>query len=296
MELEKMSKYYDAFFEATGGGSEDTSIGWYRDMPAAEYHALDLPSSSTLSRLKRSPLHCRAAIETKEETRAMRIGSAYHCYVLEGAEKFNELFAVQPKFEGTGSVAARNEWKAQNSHKTILTDDEAYVASNMARATLDNPVIKRLLGAAKAREVSGIFREKTTNARCKVRIDALVPEFNATLDLKSCRDASPAGFKWQAVKYGMHRQGAIYADACEALGERAEHHIVLAQENEYPWANAVYRLSDVSMERGRKEYVELLKVWEECADTDNWPGYSEHIEELDLPLGNNSDITDEDLF
>lgn len=270
----------------------DVSVGWHPEMSAEEYHALDLPSSSLLSRLKRSPAHCRQALQENEQTRAMRIGSAFHCLVLE-PDQFAARYVTQPEFSGTGSVAARAEWKAKNVHKTILTADEQACAMCMANAVISHPTALKLIMAASAKELSGIFRESTTGERMKVRIDAVIPEFNATLDLKSCADASPEGFKWQAVKYGMHRQGAIYSDACEALGTKAEHHIIVAVENKAPWAVALYRISDVSMARGRKEYVELLKTWADCAASDYWPAYANEIQELDLPLGHTTELEEE---
>lgn len=272
-------------------------VGWHPEMAAEDYHALELPSSSLLSRVRQSPAHARAWLDSEhEQTKAMRVGSAFHCDVLEPV-LFDKLYVVQPEFSGTGSVAARAAWKEANASRTILTAEEYFCALGMGTAVRTHPTARKLLAAATHRELTGIFREQTTGELCKVRIDALVPSFNATIDLKSCADASPQGFRWQAVKYGMHRQGAIYADACEALGEKAEHHIIIAVENKAPYAVGIYRISDGDMQRGRREYIELLKVWSDCCANQFYPGYSEHIEELALPLGtHNDDITMEDLI
>lgn len=272
-------------------------VGWHPEMAAEDYHDLELPSSSLLSRVRQSPAHAFQWLnEERDQTKSMRIGSAMHCYVLE-PDLFESLYVVQPEFSGTGSVAARAAWKEANASRTILTAEEYFCATGMGIAVRAHPTVRKLLAAATHKELSGIFREESTGELCKARIDALVPSFNATIDLKSCADASPAGFRWQAVKYGMHRQGALYADACEALGERAEHHIIVAVENKPPYAVGIYRISDGDMQRGRREYIELLKVWADCCANDVYPGYSEHIEELALPLGtHNDDITMEDLI
>lgn len=68
--------------------------GIYPQLGETEYFAAEAASNSTLSRMKRSPAHCRAYLDDQPEPTAnMRLGSLVHCLTLE-PETFQERYHI----------------------------------------------------------------------------------------------------------------------------------------------------------------------------------------------------------
>jgi hypothetical protein len=143
-----------------------------------------------------------------------------------------------------------------------------------ARAVLDQP------GGF---EVSVLWPHAPTGLMVKSRADFWSPHADVLVDYKKTRDASPGGFSRAIGRYGYHRQGAMYLDAFAAVGAPLTDFVFIAQEEEEPWALAVYRLHDSAVEAGRHEYGRLLATWKECEESGAWPAYDTlRIQEIAL--------------
>jgi hypothetical protein len=105
--------------------------------------------------------------------------------------------------------------------------------------------------------------------------------------------------KTQAVKAspnlspisGYHVQAAHYLNGLEA-----EKFIFIAVEKSYPFAVAVYELdASALLEGGSLAFRDLRRI-ATCRGLDEWPGYSQEITTLSLPMwAYNDDITPEDF-
>jgi exodeoxyribonuclease VIII len=75
--------------------------GIYPQVPENEYFAAKAASNSTLSRMKRSPAHCRAYMDDQPEPTAnMKFGSLVHCLTLEPGE-FAGRYHIADEYDPT---------------------------------------------------------------------------------------------------------------------------------------------------------------------------------------------------
>ncbi len=120
-----------------------------------------------------------------------------------------------------------------------------------------------------------------TGLQLKCRADFLTG--NSDVDLKTCQDASPAGFGKAVANFGYDIQAAMTLDICALLGLGIEHVIFVAVEKEPPFAVGVYELDTRALEVGRNKYRRLLNRYLQCVATETWPAYSANVEYLSLP-------------
>lgn len=246
------------------------------NMPASEYHRLPRASKSGLDKIAISPAHYKCR-DSKEPSKAMRIGTALHSLVLEGIAPI-----VRPEFAGTGSRAARAEWDAAHAGALILSEDEAAdvhaMSASIALHPIAGPAFARKDGRA---EVSALWTCPETGVECKSRFDWLLP--GAIVDLKTSADASAAAFARSVASYRYHCQDAFYSQAAASCGLSVEHFLFVVVETAPPYAVAIYQLDDEARDIGRRLYLRDLRRLKECRERNEWPGYSTGIETLSLP-------------
>jgi exodeoxyribonuclease VIII len=104
------------------------------------------------------------------------------------------------------------------------------------------------------------------------------------VDLKTCVDASPAGFAKSIVNWRYQVQAAFYSDGWEAAtGQKVHAFVFAAVEKEWPYAAAAYMLTDEDLTQGRLAYRRNLRTYAACTASGEWPGYSTDIQLLNLP-------------
>lgn len=245
-----------------------------KQMTNAEYHADPAISNSLISKILKSPAHAKAYLEFgQEQTAAMAFGSAFHCQVLE-PDKFNDEYAV---FEGDKRT---KEGKAKfqeltDAGKTIITQKDYDTIWAMNQSIYSNDEARALLAQGVA-EQSVFWTDKATGLECKCRPDWW--DEKTIVDLKSCDDASPAGFARSVVQYGYHRQAAHYL-----AGTGAERFVFIAVEKSAPYAIGVYVLDDAALDEGWFKVVHALGYWAACKETGFYPAYQDEIVTLSLP-------------
>lgn len=259
--------------------------GVYADVPFAEYFRWNAASSSRLSLLVQSPAHLRASLDGKsEDTTSLRIGRAAHMAILE-PEKFGAEFARAP--EGDGRTTAVREAKAalEASGKVALSPAEWDRTVGIRQAVRSHPSAWPLLSGEGRSELSLVWVDPTTGVTCKARHDRHSPLMagGAIVDVKTTRDASRSSFEKAIFGYGYHRQAAFYAEGAEQCGLPTEHSVIVAVENEAPFAVAVYRLSDAALDAGWEEVKALLGLYGRCQATNQWPGYPTEVQDVSLP-------------
>lgn len=233
----------------------------------------------------------------RQETPAMRIGSAVHCAVLEPQlfESQYGHFDDTAKIEEIGGGNPRGtkvykEWKEnffrENTDKIFLTDAEMELCNNVRDAVLAHPTAARLLNAPGKVEQTFLFNEPVSGAPCKIRPDRY-SELDGDVyivDLKTTEDASPDQFARSAYNYKYDVQAPFYLDGFEyATGVRPEAFVFIAVEKEAPYNVAVYFAPDEMLELGRKKYRAGCQTYAECLATGVWPGYDTDVKTLKLP-------------
>lgn len=262
--------------------------GVYPDISNHAYHTGPGISNSGLNLLRKSPKHYWAAYldpdrEPREETPALRIGSAIHSAILE-PEKFNDEYTIAPECDRR-TKEGKETWAnfvATAGDKTVLSAKEWSTVGNVAKSVRQHKVYRKIFdGADGQAETSMYWEDRATGVLCRIRPDWMGA--GVLLDVKTTEDASPDAFMRSIFTYGYHRQAAFYLDGCKANGIDPGAFMFMALEKSAPYAAAFYYAEPEMIEQGRKEYKKLLRIYADCLASGNWPGYPEKIVPINLP-------------
>lgn len=229
-------------------------------------------SFSALKQMGRSPAHYRAAVTQQlVETPAMRFGTLVHAIVLGGD------FAV---YEGERRGNAWKAFEEEHAGRFIVTKKEYDRAAEVARAVHDDPVVRETGVLVGDREVT--LKWDAHGRACRGRLDVLKPRRFIT-DLKLTRDAHPERFHWQARRLAYPAQMEWYAQgAAVATGHEVTDLYIVAVESSPPHLVTVHRVSDELRDQARRQIVGWLEALRVCEDSDEWPGYAQHIVPMDV--------------
>lgn len=254
--------------------------GVYHGLSSDDYFKANRINCSGLKLLSKSPLHYKHSLEqSREETQAMKIGSAVHCAVLE-QDEFENRYMVLPD----GIDRRTKEGKAlyaemEVSGKIILSASEHLMVDGVAQSVRSHESASKLLSDGSPEMT--VFTE-IDGIPAKCRTDWY--RSNIIVDLKTTEDASADGFQRSIAKYGYHCQAAWYLDCCESAGVEAQHFIFIAVEKTAPYAVGVYELDSASIEVGRVINQRALDKYRQCIESGLWNGYPTEIQTLSLPV------------
>lgn len=255
-----------------GAKAECPPPGIYPDIPHDVYHSMhDYVSNSYLSRLNKCPA---AAKVPQEETPALLLGRAVHCYVLEGEDEFFKNFCVAPevKKRTNGGKAAWAEFCAANPGKDVITSAEMQTLVAMRESVYQHPFARMIL-AEGISEQTVLWTDANTGIKCKCRPDRIPSNGAGVLvDLKTTGDAGERGFLHSVVNYGYARQAAFYLDGYNAAtGADADAFIFIAVEKVAPYRVEIYELDPEFIEWGRMDYQRLLQIELQCREQKQYP-------------------------
>lgn len=246
------------------------------------YHALDAVGKSDLDLIAKSPAHWKYAV--REETAAMRTGSAVHCAVLE-PERFEAEYVCAPDLDKRTKAGkeAFAEFQAKHDGKTALEINEYCSICVLANTVRTHPRVNRLLSEGQP-EVSALWKDEEFQIRCRARFDWLTPD-GWLIDLKTTQDASAGAFARSCANYRYHVQAAWYLDAYQQAsgGDLPLGFIFIAVEKTAPYGIALYELDAEAVEQGRQLSRRDLARYAAAREMDCWPGYPTDIQPLSLP-------------
>lgn len=267
-------------------------IGMFRGVDSGKYHDSPGISKSGLDMIARSPLHYWAAYldpdrEPREETPAMRLGTAIHAAVLE-PERFTTAYMPAPKLDrrtkdGKEAWAAL-EAQAAAEGKEIIAENDHMTCLTIQQNVRSNKAAKLLLDDGEP-ELSVMWTDDETGVLCKCRPDWFNIKQNVIVDVKSTEDASPDAFQRSILRYDYHIQAAWYLDGIKAAtGTTPKAFIFAAFEKSRPHAAAFYYADLDMLEIGRQQYRDRLRVYADCLSRNQWPGYPEQLQPVGLPM------------
>ena len=239
---------------------------------------------SQLRNMGQSPMHFRHACEQRiEATSAMRAGTLIHSLVLGGDEV--------TIYEGARRGNAWKKFAEDHFDVEIFTRAEVDRVEPIAAAVLKDPIAAQFLEGE--HEVQ--LEWDRWGRKCRGRLDILNREHGFVADLKSCRDAQPDRFRWDALKRKYHAQLEWYrAGAAAAVGVEVKHHYLVTVETKPPYPVVVRLLSPRAIEEGERinrAWMERLRV---CEESNEWPGYAQCVLDLDVDEGVDLIFGDED--
>jgi len=232
---------------------------------------------SGLMLLKKSPLHFISKIQ-KPPTPDMMLGSAIHCAVLE-PDKFAERFFYIDQRTKKGKEIAESLLKDQcalppSAQKIVEGVYESFQKSEIAKLLIKYAAI----------ETPIFWKDEVTGEDCKAKPDAV--NSSAIIDLKTTSSADKNSFSKAIFEFNMHTQSCFYLDGYyQSTGKRIDDFYFIALEKEPPYALAIYEVKRNSrmMDEARIVLRRLLDKYHECKTKNEWPGYSEVPEPIDLP-------------
>ena len=272
--------------------------GIYKDIHNLTYHHgadwVDILGSSGLkTMLTQSPAHLKADREAEEEepTPAKNFGGAYHVWLLEPSLK-NNLIAIKPAGIDRRTKLGKEAWaafKEQAEGKIIISEKEAETAGLMASVIHNHPTAGPLLKHRGFFEQSIVWNDPTFGFLCKCRLDFYLPGMNLIIDLKTIGeadwtgDASPKGFAKAVASKHYDLSSAWYINGMREATGKDWVWVWLVQEKTPPYAVALYHADQAILDNGRAKIKNLLPIYNDCLNTDVWPGYDTDIQTLTLP-------------
>lgn len=256
------------------------------NQPETEYRAAKplLSQSIIKSLLAQSPAHARYQIDNpSESTPAMKLGTAAHCRILEGAEAFASRYAIAPACDRRTKEGKAEHQRLidDNPGKEIISGDDWQSIDGMACAVADHSLAGRLFegGAAEVSAFGSI-----NGAAIKGRFDYFHLNDGVIVDLKTTLDASPDEVQRYAVKYGLHVQQFVYAEIYRSItGKAPSDFVFVLVEKNPPFGVAVVRLTKEAVEAARGQVDKALALWQHCEKSGIWPGYGGGVITVDLP-------------
>lgn len=239
-------------------------------MTDEEYFALEALSASGAKLLRKSPLHYKSDRERKRvPTAAMIFGTAVHKLAL---EPDTQAFAVK-KTNWASKEGKEEKARLEASGLPILSEADAERALAIRDALHADKRIAALLDGA-VKEKPNVWNQY--DVLCKAKADAV--KGDTILDLKTCIDASPAGFQKSVAAFSYHLQAAHYM-----AGFEASDFVFICVESQAPHATALYRLDKATLTAGALEMKRAAEIYRRCLQTNDWPGYDANVGTLTLP-------------
>jgi hypothetical protein len=268
-----------------------TEPGLYPDIPEDVYHA-DCVMGGSLSvsgakLLLQAPAKFDYARRNgSKSTRSMDTGTRVHAMALGKGGEHLELLDFE-NYRTDKAKDARDDAIARGKVPTL--PHELAEAHKIAAVVLSHPTTGGLFTEGDA-EVSMFWRDEEFGIWCRGRADYLTyfDGLPTIVDFKTTADASPDedGFGKSAYKYGYWMQDPWYREGWAAhLGCDPDDidFVFVAAETEGPYCVAQYRVKPEHAERGREMNRIARERYRDCVKADLWPGYSEEIEDLELP-------------
>lgn len=273
----------------------DLPLGVHDDMPYEEYEQLPAANISFLKEFARSPKHARIAYLSSKSTDAMLLGSYIDSLVLTPHEHL-ERYVTMPDFtvgitnkDGSPSKNPRatsqykklvEEFEAKNIGRTVIPEEYQEKAKRIRESLFINNTARRLLQAKGRNQLTIVSKIEDIPVKCRIDMERESEGF--LVDLKTTRDASYFGFSKSIRKFGYHHQASFYLRIAKQVGIAVDKFLVMAVENEPPHAVATYRISDNDLVAAENEWLTWLRQWSYCFNNNCWPGYPDHIQDIEV--------------
>lgn len=237
-------------------------------MPEDAYHGGEGVSKSSLDLIARSPAHYYYGAK-REQTRAMVIGSAIHCAILE-PERFASDYLLLKDVKDRRDSEYKQAIKVHSPDNVLVASETQNVAA-MQESVASQLIASELTKAKGWRELSAFVACPETGLVLRCRYDLLTADGRA-LDLKKTRDARPAEFEKSVASYRYHVQQAHYSRVFELItGEQLRSFTFLAVEDQPPYTAHAYKLDSLALEIGDFYAMRDLRTYAECEASGEWP-------------------------
>lgn len=216
-----------------------------------------------------------------KDKKSLAFGRAAHSLVL-GEPEFAKHFIVSP-FDNFMTKEARL-WRDEQTRQ-IVKGEELDIIKDMAAAQKANAQVMNAFTKGKP-EQSLIWKDAATGIWLKARPDWLpdMPAVRFITEYKTAESIKPAKLDRAVFDYGYEMQAALALDAVQLVMDVKPlglAHVV--QEKSPPYLVDLRLFSDEQIAWGRMQYRKALRIFAECLQTGEWPGYTREPTYFDTP-------------
>lgn len=279
--------------------------GIHYNVSRVEYDKIEAFHFSGIWRLLKSPAHYKYFIEHPEPpSDAMILGNLVDTLLLE-PNLYNARYGLLPetyinddgdekKWNMNAKVCKEEYAELKASGKQVIKSEMLETANAMIEQIKTHAEIMKTIEESK-KQVCVVWVDADTGVMCKALLDMLSPD--GTTDLKTTTDASQKAFSFKINSFLYHVQGAMYSDGVTAHSDGIIlPYRIIAVETEPPHCPAIYALEENSLLTGREIYKHALRIYKDCVDNNSWPGYSQFIEDINIPAYAISKVLEEGVI
>jgi PDDEXK-like domain of unknown function (DUF3799) len=256
--------------------------GIHPNITEHDYHTHTSLSHTGARLILDCPARYRWAQDHPRHSAAFDFGSAAHTHILGTGGQ--TVIIDADDWRTKVAKDARDEARA-NGHNPILAAEHKQIVA-MADALRSHPIAKHLLSADGTPETS--LRWAHGGIELRARADWYPTPKSGRRpilwDYKTTADASTAGFSKSVANFGYHTQAAWYLDGHRTLTGTDAVFLFLAQEKVAPYLVNVIELDQYALQIGAALNQQAIDIYQECTTTGVWPGYSEQVELVELPI------------
>lgn len=247
-------------------------------------------SYSGLKHLDKSIRHYIYSVENPpEQTEAMAFGSAFHCYVLEGMDKFNQNFAVAPECdkrtkEGKEKYAS---FVSQSTGKTIISQDQYKLLGYLENSVKQHPLASKILDK-KGNKFEERFEMTYNKQKFTGVYDIVNTEKMFVADLKTCNSCSVDELIKDIANNKYYWQDLLYKSslfACDIVNtEMMPEMYFIFVEKTAPFDCVVIQLNEQWVNLAMKEIDALVEKWRRFVNnTYIYSGISDSVVGVECP-------------
>lgn len=248
-----------------------------------QYHETKALSSSIIKEGNKSFSHVKAVMDGKKTNGCSQsrfdLGTVAHSLCL---EQDTSKFVCGPECSSK-AVKIWKDFVDSNPGKIILTPYEYSQLMELFEKYCSHKFASLIVDRGKI-EQSHFTIDPETRLWIKARPDVLVEDSNFIVDYKTATSARPNDFSRAIANYGYGISAAHYMEVVQqTTGIAIENFFWIVQEIRPPYEIMVFRASKDLIERSKAERRYILSQIKQCTEKNEWPGYSEDIQEIDVP-------------
>jgi len=266
------------------------------------YRAADGLNKSSIDRILRCPAEYHEMLELPQPdpTPAMRFGTALHSFVLT-PERFLEDVCILSAPATTKAGKAQKQ-EAEAKGQTCISTEEYEKLFRMAGHMRRHPRIRPLLPHVECEltkglkslhgdsEVSLYWEEEFAgqSIQCKARVDRICVVAGGGdvigVDVKTTSGGlDPDSIAKTMATYHYHRQAAWYVHGMSQLGLAVSAFVFIFTSTQAPYLCVPVMVDSRAEMLGLAECKLAAEAYATGLQTEEWPSYSDSIEEIDLP-------------
>ncbi len=196
-------------------------------------------------------------------------------------------------------VVDANDWRTKAAKEAaaqaraegatpLLAKDYTRV-QEMGAALRAHPLAAKLLDPGRGTPEQSLFwTDERTGVWRRARLDSLPhPGLGRMIvvDYKTCDSAKPADCAKSIWSYGYDMQGDCYLDGIKTLGlAKDAAFLLIFQEKTPPYLITVVEPSASALRIGHERNQRAIDLFKTCTERDEWPGYSDAVELVDVPI------------